>query len=354
MEEINEKIKIILIEDNKNDAELIIEELKKSGMEPEWIRVETAQELIKQLEIGLYDIIISDYHLPGFGAPEAISIVHEHGRDVPIIIVSGLIGEETAVSLMKSGAHDYVMKGNIKRLPEAIRREIREAIIREDNRQANKKILEALKEKEILIKEIHHRVKNNLQLMLSLLNIQKEKSKNTEFIEETNTIKNRISAIAHIHELIYDTEIFSNINFHDFLEIITGDLRIVYKASSRGITVYIENGPVQLTVEQAIPCGLIINELLTNSFKHAFTEDQENKTITLGINVIDNVVTLHVADNGVVKREAKEKNNTAMSGLKIVDLLITQINGKITTSYGNGSKYVITFLYDNPTLTTVS
>lgn len=354
MQELNESVSIILIEDNKNDAELIIAELKRSGMTPEWVRIETAQELYANLESDLYDIIISDYHLPKFSAPEAISIVQEHGRDIPIIIVSGLIGEETAVALMKKGAHDYVMKGNIKRLPEAIRREMREAIIREDNRQSNIKIRKALKEKEILIKEVHHRVKNNLQLMLSLLTIQKEKSKNIEFIEETITITNRISAIAHIHEAIYNTENFSNIVFHDFLDTITRDLCVVYNAVSRGITVTIENNPVVLTVEQAIPCGLIINELLTNSLKHAFDEKQDEKTITLGISLENNIVTIYVADNGTWLLTNNVNSDSNISGLKIVELLISQINGNMTSSSDNGTKYVITFGYSDPNMALLS
>ena len=132
----SEPINLLLVEDNENDAALLVRELRKAGFDVTVERVQTAKEMQISLSNHDWDAIISDYKLPSFSAPKALEILKKSGKDLPFIIVSGTIGEETAVEIMRSGAHDYLMKGNLNRLAEALRREVRDARGRDERRRA--------------------------------------------------------------------------------------------------------------------------------------------------------------------------------------------------------------------------
>jgi PAS domain S-box-containing protein len=125
-----------LVEDSEADGELLILELRRGGYDVSFIRVETGNELLAALKRQSWDMVISDYRLPQFDAMGALSVVQQHGCDLPFIIVSGTIGEDMAVAAMKAGAHDYLMKGNLKRLCATVERELREAKVRAERRQA--------------------------------------------------------------------------------------------------------------------------------------------------------------------------------------------------------------------------
>ena len=131
-----EVLRVLLVEDSEDDALLIIEELRRSGFFPTWTQVETAEELDANLQDSTWDVIIADYSLPKFSAPHALEVLKQTLLDIPFIVVAGSIGELLAVEMMKSGADDYVMKDSLTRLPEAIRRAVRNAQIRAERQQA--------------------------------------------------------------------------------------------------------------------------------------------------------------------------------------------------------------------------
>ena len=122
-----ESLRVLLVEDSEDDATLLVRQLRRDGFDARVERVETAAEMDAALDRESWDLIIADYALPTFSAPDALAILKRRGLDLPFIIVSGTIGEETAVAAMKAGAHDYLMKGHLARLAPAIRRELREA-----------------------------------------------------------------------------------------------------------------------------------------------------------------------------------------------------------------------------------
>jgi len=131
-------LKVLIVEDSENDALLIVRELRKGGYEPDYCRVETANDLRVQLENDQWDLVITDHNLPGFSSIDALHVVKGSGQDIPVIIVSGVIGEDVAAETMRAGAHDYVMKDNLKRLVPAIERELRDARMRQEKKQAEK------------------------------------------------------------------------------------------------------------------------------------------------------------------------------------------------------------------------
>ena len=141
----NTPLKLMIVEDSEDDALLVVRELRRGGYAPEFDIVETAEAMRTALEKQTWDIVISDYSLPGFDAPAALNIVMESGLDLPFIIVSGAIGEETAVETMRAGAHDYLMKGNLARLSAAVERELREAELRQEQKRTEQRLLKSEK-----------------------------------------------------------------------------------------------------------------------------------------------------------------------------------------------------------------
>src|SRR5581483_3720299 len=131
---------ILLAEDSENDALLLELELQRAGYDPHCTRVETAAGLDQALERQRWDLIIADYVMPHFNGMAALGQVKERGLDIPFIIVSGHISDDTAVAAMKAGAHDYVMKDNLKRLSSAVERELREAEVRRVKRHSEEKL----------------------------------------------------------------------------------------------------------------------------------------------------------------------------------------------------------------------
>jgi PAS domain S-box-containing protein len=158
---------ILIIDDSEDDARLIIRELRNSGYEPDFKRIDTAEEMKAALAEKVWDIILSDYSMPSFSGITALEILKGSGLDLPFIIVSGKIGEETAVELMKAGAHDYILKDNLSRLSPAIEREIQEAGERRRRRDAEAELVKAKEEWErtfdaitdpIMILDTGHRI----------------------------------------------------------------------------------------------------------------------------------------------------------------------------------------------------
>jgi diguanylate cyclase (GGDEF)-like protein len=133
-------LKVLLIEDDEDDAALIVRALAEAGYEVTSARVDTADQLRHALARSPWDLAIADYTMPGFSGTKALAIIREHGGDLPFIFVSGTIGEDIAVAAMKQGAHDYIIKGNLARLAPAVDRELREANVRRERTRANERV----------------------------------------------------------------------------------------------------------------------------------------------------------------------------------------------------------------------
>src|SRR5512134_985922 len=133
-------LRILLIEDSEDDARLVLREVQRSGYEVDSERVETAEAMLATLERQAWDLIICDFSLPRFSAPKALEILQRSGVDIPFIIVSGTIGEESAVNALKAGAHDFIIKGNFARLLPAIERERQDAEVRRQRREREREL----------------------------------------------------------------------------------------------------------------------------------------------------------------------------------------------------------------------
>ncbi|MGM3308001.1 response regulator [Anabaena sp. WFMT] len=154
----SQPLNVLIVEDSEADAMLVLRELHRGGFNPIWERVQTAQELSAALNHCSWDVILSDYRLPGFNAPAALEIVKQSHKDIPFILISGIIGEVSAVEMMKAGADDYVMKDNLNRLPEAVRREMRDAQVRAERKQAQAE----LENQRIFLRQVFDVVPNSI------------------------------------------------------------------------------------------------------------------------------------------------------------------------------------------------
>ncbi len=164
----SKQLRVLLIEDSEDDAVLVTRELKKGGYTPIIERVETSEDMQKALVEKTWDLVISDYVLPSFSGLNALKLLKKSGVDLPFIVVSGKIGEDTAVEAMRAGAHDYIMKDNLTRLNSAIKRELEDAEVRQKRRDAEKDLIQSHKELEKtnkkLLEEISERKKLEKQV----------------------------------------------------------------------------------------------------------------------------------------------------------------------------------------------
>jgi signal transduction histidine kinase len=150
---VSQPLRVLIIEDSENDATLIEIELRRAGYQPSCHRVETPEAMRSALERQKWDLVIADYRMPRFDGLAALAVVKEKGLDLPFIIVSGHITEETAVGAMKAGAHDYVMKDKLARLGPAVERELREVVVRCERRRAEEDLRRAHEELEMRVQQ---------------------------------------------------------------------------------------------------------------------------------------------------------------------------------------------------------
>lgn len=199
----------------------------------------------------------------------------------------------------------------------------------------------SLQDKELLLSEIHHRVKNNLQIITSLLNLESNNIHNKETEEFYRITQSRIKSIALVHQKLYETPDISQINTASYIkQLIENIISIYHMPYSINLEIKIDKN-IALNLDTTIPCGLIINELLTNSIKYAFPENRGNITLEWKQNAENYVLTF--SDDGIGLPKNINLETTDNLGLNIIKSLVNQINGTITLKKTQGTQYTITF-----------
>ena len=460
----SEPLRVLLVEDNENDALLLVRRLKADGFEVEWVRVENEPAFRAALTGREWDLVLADYALPCFSGLGALQIHAETAPDIPFIIVSGTIGEDLAIEAMKAGAADYLMKDRLARLATSIRQALASSRARREKKKvdealresvlnwartfeaitdsiclldtegrtmqcngahlrfvgrssedvigqpchvlvhgmdgfrpdcpfsrmlksrtheeaevasgdrwlyvavdpilddvgnlrgavhimsditARKKAEEAVKaslaEKEVLLREIHHRVKNNMQVMISLLNLQARNVVDPAAVMMLNESQNRIRTMAIVHEKLYRSDDLSHIDFADYIESLTVHLFQFFSVEPCNVDLLQETETIALDINNAIPCGLILNELISNALKHAFPDGRKGQ-IKVGFRRRpDELLEMFVRDDGVGFPAGLDFRNTTTLGLQLVNLLTGQLDGTLEKTGETGTEFRIVF-----------
>jgi two-component sensor histidine kinase len=204
------------------------------------------------------------------------------------------------------------------------------------------KLRSSLKEKEVLLKEIHHRVKNNLQIVSSMLNLQMEKLSDTKAIELFKESQNRVRSIALFHEKLYQSRDLGRVEIAEYLKGLANGLFATYGVNPEDIVLAVDTEDIPLDVDAAISCGLIVNELVSNSLKHAFPAHRKGQVeVTLRSAGTD--VVLEVADDGAGFPANLDFRNPSTLGLKLVVIFTEQVGGSMNLTREGGARFSLRF-----------
>lgn len=389
---------IMIVDDEVASAHLLLSVLKGEGYK---VRVSINGEgALKTLETKLSDLILLDIRLPGMDGFEVCRQLKssDRYRNIPVIFLSALNDPVEKVKGFQIGGVDYVTKpftseevlarvkthlsmhfmqeqleiwntqlggevvarqksenalqnahDELEFLVEKRTMELSEAnkalqIEIKEHKQAKEEIRASLREKEVLLKEIHHRVKNNMQLIISLLRLQSEQISDSKHLEMFKDSLDRLRSMALIHERLYMSGDFSTIDFNNYVETFVNEMFRAHGVDSSRIATNMKIENVTLSVDYALPCGLIINELLSNSLKYAFPQGRKGKISIAVCSVNEQEVKLIYSDNGIGLPENIDFENTESLGLYLVRTLAEhQLAAKISLERTDGTKYHIQF-----------
>lgn len=212
-----------------------------------------------------------------------------------------------------------------------------------ERKLAEQKISQSLKEKELLLKEIHHRVKNNLQVVSSLLKLQSSYAKDQHSFDILLDSQNRVRSMALVHQKLYQSKDYSQIDFAEYLKQLSEHLLNVFKDYSNNIELEIKSEKFNLSINLAIPCGLIINELISNSLKYAFKGSAGGKITVELKSENETCYNIVISDNGVGFPNDIDYKDTKSLGLQLVNTLVGQLDGTISMEVTNGTKFNVSF-----------
>lgn len=214
-----------------------------------------------------------------------------------------------------------------------------------ERRISDRKIKESLQEKETLLKEIHHRVKNNMQLVCSMINLQAECIDNSEVFDIFKVLQSRIYSMSLVHEKLYHQKQFSRINFSEYVRTLVSEISKSFSGrDNKNFTrIDLELQDENFTIEKAIPCGLILNELIMNAFKHASLSDRDGFIKVIFEKLENDSYMLIVSDNGKGLPEGFDINRSDSMGMTLVRELVGQLRGTISVKSGRETVFTIIF-----------
>jgi two-component sensor histidine kinase len=209
-------------------------------------------------------------------------------------------------------------------------------------KEIERQLRASLREKELLLREVHHRVKNNLQVISSLLSLQAQDARDPEIVRVFAESQMRIRSMALIHEQLYRSDDLAHIDFAAYARELVEHLRQGFGDAAARVTFSLDLQPVPLLLDVAIPCGMIVNELVANALEHAF-DDDESGEIRIAFERHDDNYSVTVADNGRGMYTGREIGTESSVGLKVVRALTRQIHGRLDLAYQEGTVFTICF-----------
>ncbi|MGV7928488.1 MAG: response regulator [Spirochaetota bacterium] len=365
-----QKASIMIVDDTPANLELLASALKGEGY-----RVRSAPSgklAIQAVEIEPPDLILLDIMMPEMNGYEVCAFLkgNEKTRDIPVIFITALDKDFDEEKGLTMGAVDYITKpvrlpivksrvnthlqlklhrDQLERLVEERTGELEKAnrelaVENVERRRAESQVRRSLEEKEVLLKEIHHRVKNNLQIISSMLSLQERFIQNDKDLALYVDSRNRIRAMALVHEKLYAADDFSRIHFADHIRRLVFELKQVFGIRQDSIIINEKVDDVFLDVATAIPCSQIVNELISNSIKHAFPGGSKGRIDVVFEIDNNNKCTLAVRDNGVGPPDGFSYPGSNSIGLGLVNAFVQQLNGTIEMKAEGGLEFIVSFI----------
>ena len=211
---------------------------------------------------------------------------------------------------------------------------------------AEAEIKASLQEKDVLLREVHHRVKNNLQVVTSLFDLQAKRSTDPDAQAMLRECRNRVRSMSAIHEALYRGEDLSRVDFRRYAAALVEELLRSYGAARR-IELHLDMEDVYLDIDQAVPCGLIVNELASNALKYAFPGERQGR-LRLAVAGDGGGLVLTIADDGVGLPEGLDISDSPSLGLRLVDSLVKQLRGQLDVDREAGTAFTVTFPHGEP------
>jgi PAS domain S-box-containing protein len=337
----HEKDGVIEVKSLVGAQEIFKDVLKIMGRDPVGMRVTPDPQAVKErlseqrlmrIPGGLHEVIFGKLPQPVCTALETLG--HVNGFYSVGFIRAGVI-YGTAVILLRDR--------ETFRNQELVESFISQASVALQRWKAENRIAASLKEKEVLLREIHHRVKNNMQIISSLLRLQSVGVSDPDALELFQASQDRIRSMALVHEGLYRSSDLSHIDFTEYVRKLTSRLLTINPEAASRVRIDVDIEEIKLDINRAVPCGLIINELVTNSLKHGFPENRTGEIFIRMAQDKRGKITLSVADSGVgIPPEVNFKETDSL-GMQIVADLVQQLNGTIRMSTKGGTQFTIRF-----------
>lgn len=301
------------------------------------------------------DLVITDMVMPVMNGLEMVKEIKKFAPDARFVVMSAYSEKDSFIESIHLGVDGYLMKPvEAKKLLSLIDEFAGITLMKWELEAKEKKRQEAednmkksLAEKDVLLREVHHRVKNNMQIISSILSMQSRNLDDPRLKEILQESQNRIHSMALIHENLYNHKSLANIMFSTYIKSLTGNIARTYSNQQANIHFDYQIDDAYLPMDIAIPCGLIINELISNSFKYAFVNKPSGVISIHFKNIQENEYLLTVSDNGIGIPAEINIHKTKSLGMKILHRLVQQIDGEIKNDFSNGTKFIIQFKSTN-------
>ena len=339
-------IRVLVVDDEPTTRLMLRVVMQKEGFQV--TEASNGIECLEMFQQHRPDIILMDAMMPemdGFTCCAAVQKISGETH-TPILMITSLEDPESVDRAFTVGATDYVTKPihwallrqRVRRLQDMIEKE-----------QAEKRIKAALKEKESLLKEVHHRVKNNLQIISSLLSLQSSSIEDPKVIELLQESQNRVRLMAIIHEKLYQSDDLGKIDLEEYIQVLSAYLLRSYEikpcdTKANAVRLDIEVDSIFLEIDTAVSCGLIINELVSNSLKYAFSGGQDDVIKIEAKMTAQNQFSLSYTDNGIGLPKELDIYNTKTLGLQLITSLNDQLGGDLTVNRDNKTEFKFTNL----------
>ena len=342
----SEPLHILLVEDNPGDVRLLREMFATER--PDSYEITHMPRLglaLNHLAKGGVDIVLLDLGLPDGEGLDTVRRVRRLAPQVPLIVLTGRDDDASVAEAMLEGAQDYLVKGQIetRALPRALRHAIERFRLLARAALTNVELERRVQEKDLLLSEIHHRVKNSLQVVSSLLSLEAARIHDPSVNEMLQTTQNRIRSMALIHQTLYQSKDFARVDFHAFLQSFVPTLIQSYSIHPEQISLVIRVAEVRLPIDAAIPCGLIVNELISNALKHAFPGARKGTIHIEFAQHADHHATLSVADDGVGLPYGFSFHHAGTLGIQLVYMLAGQLGGTAAVERAPRTRFLVRF-----------